>query len=144
MQNGRKPTGWGGSKGLWVIWPKIVGMAEFSIHMGICWKNRHKAKRGIIRQACIAHRYVISWRSSMFWPFHQLNALVECDIFFMFSQKKPWACHLRAHTVISRDLEEKQKKNNNTIFIFVGCTFLEINLLKGRTFGDRVYWSDFS
>lgn len=48
MQNGRKPTRWGGSEGLWVIWPKIIGVAEFSIHMGICCKNTHKTKRGII------------------------------------------------------------------------------------------------
>lgn len=23
---------------MWVIRPEIVGVAEFSIHMGICWK----------------------------------------------------------------------------------------------------------
>lgn len=38
MQNRRKATGGGGSEGLWIIRPEIVGVTELSIHMRVCWK----------------------------------------------------------------------------------------------------------
>lgn len=45
VQDGGKPAWRGGSEGLRVIRAKVVGMAEFSVHVRICCGNRCKGNR---------------------------------------------------------------------------------------------------
>lgn len=48
VQDGGKSAGRGGGEGLRVIRAKVVGVAEFSVHVRICCKNRCKGNRGKI------------------------------------------------------------------------------------------------